>query len=331
MSQPNQPEIAILMPVYNMAGFLEDCVQSIQHQSFQNWELIAIDDFSTDNSYEALMQFAQRDRRIQVCRNDEKGIVPALAKAFNLSRGTFITRMDADDRMPQEKLMRLRSVIGDSTKRVVTGKVRYFSDEGVSEGYLRYEKWLNGLVENHLFEENSFRECVIASPNWMVHRSCFEKDISLAGLKYPEDYDLVFRWMEAGYQIAAVNEVTHFWREHPGRTSRNSEVYQQASFFRLKTDYFVKLKLVANEPVQLIGSGTKAKLVASHLRANQIPFTAFDFGEKWLKKGGRSIHDLNPDHQTILTNWPVSEKIQEEIVAFLKSKKLYFGHNVWLF
>ncbi len=124
---PNEPSISILLPVYNAEPFLAVCLDSILRQTTGDWELLAVDDFSQDRSLELLQQFAQRDRRIQVLTNREKGIIPALRRAFARSKGAFITRMDADDKMAPDKLEALRKTVDDhGTGVVATGFVEYF-------------------------------------------------------------------------------------------------------------------------------------------------------------------------------------------------------------
>jgi len=323
------PEISILMPVFNMSGYLEECIRSIQHQKNISWELIAVDDFSTDDSRQKLERLANENSRIHIFQNRKKGIIPALALAFEKSAGTYITRMDADDLMPADKLFMLYERARKNRKTVATGRVQYFSDSAVSEGYLRYQNWLNTVAEKNDFAVNIYRECVIASPNWMVHRACFEKDITLDSLQYPEDYDLVFKWYQNEYSFESVQQLTHLWREHPARTSRHSEIYQQQTFFKLKTNYFIDLELQDSTYVQLIGAGIKGKLVAAVLTARNITFDWFEYGKK--SDAIKSVEELNNQHKAILTNWPVDEKQQSEILRFLESKKLVLGDNVWLF
>lgn len=325
------PEVSILMPVYNMSGFLQECIESIQDQQRVSWELIVVDDFSMDASLKLLEHFAASDPRIRVFRNSTKGIIPALALAFGHSRGTYITRMDADDVMPQHKLFKLKQMAAGSNRNVATGKVHYFADKAVSPGYIRYQNWLNEVADQDTFSENIYRECVIASPNWMVHRSCFEQKIDLEKLCYPEDYDLVFQWYKNGYTFKSSADLTHLWREHPGRTSRNSDVYQQKSFFKLKTHYFIDLELSGNEPVQLIGNGIKGKLVAAILAERGVPFSWFAYDKTTEKNGMKAVSELSGLYKTILTNWPTDAVVQSEITRFLAEKKLTAGINLWLF
>jgi len=179
------PIITILMPLHNATQYIDDCIESIVKQSFEKWELIIVDDFSTDDTVNFVKKWILNDSRISYFKNEKKGIIPALSTAFNKSKGKYITRMDGDDLMPENKLeLFYNEIKKEQGLIVVTGKVKYFSEEKVSEGYLRYEKWLNEQVDRGTHWKNIYRECVIASPNWMVSRMCFEKIFALTDLVY---------------------------------------------------------------------------------------------------------------------------------------------------
>jgi len=297
----------------------------------EDWELIAIDDHSTDDSFALLSKFSFNDKRIKCFHNTGEGIIDALDTGFKHSIGEYISRMDADDIMPQMKLSKLLELCEDYDKVIASGKVKYFSNKEISEGYEKYENWLNEMSTDKELKKNLYRECVIASPNWMVHRSCFESDIPMNQLIYPEDYDLVFKWVQLGYRFEMHDSVTHMWREHPERTSRNSERYQQASFFHLKTNRFIEYELDNNEEVQLVGAGVKGKLVADILDENQINFRWYDLKADNKSSNILDVNLLDSNHKTIMTVWPDGDKVQDEITSFLESKGLFFGENVWLF
>lgn len=326
-----KPTVSILMSAYNAERFVESCIQSIVAQDFLEWELIIVDDFSTDNTLEVLKEFEQQDYRIHILRNTTKGIIPALALAFSACKGEYISRMDADDIMPVSKLSNLYKIAKQNTKTIATGRVQYFAESLVSEGYIRYQNWLNDVLNDNTFNQNIYRECIVASPNWMVHRSCFDNEIKFAELNYPEDYDLVFRWYQKGFKFSGTSNLTHLWREHPQRTSRNSKIYQQESFFRLKTNYFIKQELKSTEKIQLIGIGKKGKLVATILQENSIPFEWFEYQKEEEMNGVFSVQNLSDKFKTILTNWPIDEGLRREVKSFLDAKGFVFGQNIWLF
>jgi len=142
-----ETKISILLPVFNAAPFLKECIDSILQQTEINWQLLAVNDFSTDNSLEILQAYAAKDARIIALQNTEKGIIAALRLAYKNASGQFITRMDADDRMTPNKLKTLKDLLLENGKNhVATGLLRYFSENELGDGYQRYERWLNDLT-----------------------------------------------------------------------------------------------------------------------------------------------------------------------------------------
>lgn len=296
------PLISLLMPVYNAAPFLEECLDSICQQSYTNWELLAVDDYSTDQSGRILAAYAKKDKRIQVFQNQAKGIIPALRLAFANSKGQFISRMDADDRMSLDKLAKMQDLLLQKGKgTVVTGLVKYFSEAGIRNGYRRYEAWLNKILsEGRAFEE-IYRECVIPSPAWMIHRADLVECGAFEAGQYPEDYDLVFRFYEKAFKIAVVPQTVHYWRDHPERSSRTMEQYANAAYFALKIPYFLKLDYDHTRPLVLWGAGKKGKVVAQLLLNNDVVF-------HWIcdnpAKIGLSIYEVLISAEAKLKDWP---------------------------
>ncbi len=265
--------ISILMPVFNTEPYLQDCLDSICQQTFRDWELIAIDDFSTDDSAGMLEQYSQQDSRIQWQANDEKGIIPALRKAYDQSRGSIIHRMDSDDIMPRNKLENLRAILcerGPGT--VATGKVEYFSTSWeVRRGFLDYASWINQQIEQETIFDDIFMECPVASPAWMMYRKDLEAIGGVVNDQYPEDYDLVFRMYVHGLEPHGCEEVVHLWRDWSDRASRTKEEYADQLFFDLKWHYFLKYKYKGDHPVVLWGAGRKGKKLFKTMRKTEVP------------------------------------------------------------
>ena len=235
-------KISILLPVYNAAPWLEACLSSIVQQTEQDWELLAVNDFSTDNSPTILRAFAQKDARIQVLQNTQKGIIHALRLAFAHSTGDLITRMDADDLMVENKLEVLKKNLLDvGIGHVSTGLVKYFSDEQLGEGYQKYANWLNELALGMTPYDEIYKECVIPSPCWMIYKTDLIRCGAFAPDTYPEDYDLCFRFYKHRIKPVSTRQRIHLWRDHGARSSRTMEVYADNRFFDLKLDYFLEL------------------------------------------------------------------------------------------
>ena len=140
--------ISILTPFKNTSDFLPECLESILNQTYTNWELIVVDDHSTDESFTIVDAYAKQDSRIKLFKNTGNGIIDALRLAFQHSKGNYITRMDSDDMMTPNKLeLMLNDLKAHGKQHIALGLVRYFSDDGVSDGYARYETWLNTLTK----------------------------------------------------------------------------------------------------------------------------------------------------------------------------------------
>ncbi|MEA1787485.1 glycosyltransferase [Arenibacter sp. GZD96] len=291
--------ISILIPFKNTAAFLPECFDSILNQTYTHWEIIAVDDGSEDESWSLVQSYATKHSNIKLRSNHGKGIIPALQTAYKASCGDLITRMDSDDIMTANKLNVLAtSLLRKGAGHVAIGKVRYFSKSGISDGYARYEKWLNGLTQNGTNYTEIYKECVIPSPCWMVYKTDLDRCNAFDLDRYPEDYDLAFRFYEMGLQCIPCSEILHLWRDYAHRTSRTSVHYAQNYFLDIKLYYFLKLDRDAERPLVLWGAGGKGKSIAKKLIESQIHFY-------WLcdnpNKIGKKIYGIEMLHFNVLS------------------------------
>lgn len=265
--------ISILIPFYNAELYLHDCLNSILQQTETNWEVIAINDGSTDKSYDILQSYQKKDARIHCYQANGKGIIAALNQAYSLSSGHLITRMDADDVMESCKLGELKSILTNATQpTVATGLVRYFSDATLGQGYQRYENWLNTLLQSNHPYQGIYKECVVPSPCWMIRREDFDRIGAFDSPVYPEDYDLCFRFYKAGYKISASQKILHHWRDYPQRTSRNDPRLKDQGFLKLKIAYFQELEMENDDSITLWGAGNKGKHLAQIMIEENLNF-----------------------------------------------------------
>lgn len=308
--------ISILTPYRNAEKYIRETALSILGQSHTNWEWILVNDHSAENELEVIADLLN-DPRIVLLKNDGSGIVDALCTAFVQAKGEYITRMDADDIMPDFKLEEMLDALMEKEAQVVTGKVRYFSEtESISPGYLTYEKWLNDRVDQQDFYEHIYRECSLASGNWMMRKTDLENCGGFTGLNYPEDYDLLFRWYQAGYIIKGLDLLTHMWRDHDRRTSKTSTHYQQKAFFSLKINHFIKLDWDSEKQLIVNGTGQKGRLTAKLLIAQKIPFY-------WISHEAEKFAEGIFGHPLFgLDHIPACEKAQILNTTLIPDKKL---------
>ena len=298
LTSMENPLLSILIPFKNTERFLHKCLDSICHQTYKNWEAVVVDDHSIDASRLLVESFSKKEIRIKVVDNNGNGIIQGLRTAYGKSIGQLITRMDSDDVMAPNKLQVMVDALLEHGKgHLAVGQVKYFSATGISDGYARYEKWLNALTAAGTNYSEIYKECVIPSPCWMA----FREDLNTCGAftpdRYPEDYDLAFRFYEKRLKCIPCTQVLHYWRDYDTRTSRTSEHYAQNYFLDIKLHYFLKLDYDSNRPLTLWGAGNKGKEIAKALQKRNIGFY-------WLcdnpKKIGKEIYGTKMRHYSEL-------------------------------
>ena len=320
------------MPAKNVETYVKACIESILDQSFLDWELIVVDDHSTDGTKAILKAFETQDNRIKVLSNNGKGIVDGLRWAYTHSSGEWIHRMDADDIMPGRKLEMLMEQWQPGS--IVTGKVHYFSDEWlVGLGFQNYEAWINDLMESNDFWSDVYMECPIPSPAWLISRADFKAIGGFESHLMPEDYDLCFRAYKSGIEVRTVKEVVHHWRDSQNRTSRKEPIYFPMAYYPLKLHYFLDIDYDPSKDLVLWGAGKKGKRLASLLQERNI---AFRWVTDNVKKQGVSIYNVvlqAPVNlngcQLILAVSAPDDKV--EIQEQLHDSPLVKGKDYWWF
>lgn len=266
-----QYNLSILMPFKNEERFIRQTLESILIQTEKNFEVIAVDDHSSDESAKIVSEYVAKDSRFKLFTNEGCSTICALQTALQNSSGELITRQDADDLLPTDKFKELKNLLlSHGEGHIATGRVKYFCEGELGDGFLKYERWLNELCANNSHEQHLFKECVIASSNWMLFRDDLIKIKAISEAKYPEDYFMVFKIFKHGLKVVSSNNVTHLWRDHPNRASRTLEHYRDQKFFPIKVEFFKKF--YGTENITLWGTGPSGKKLAKELLDADISF-----------------------------------------------------------
>jgi len=149
------------------------CIQSFKDQKLRECdkELIIVDDHSTDNTFQ-LVKSLTSNGEVILTSNKGQGIIDALQTGYAISTGSYISRMDADDIMPENKLASFYDLLQNTDNHIATGMVKYFHlhQSEVGDGYQKYERWLNTIAETSSYYNEIYKECVVASPNWLIRK-----------------------------------------------------------------------------------------------------------------------------------------------------------------
>ncbi len=270
------------MPVFNAAATCDHALASLVAQTFADFEVIAVDDGSTDASLTQLQRWAARDSRIRVIVAPHRGLVQALNHGLDHCSGEYVARMDADDWSHPERLHRQRLLLCEQSDISVAGcLVEAFPPQQVGEGFRIYLDWLNALVQPADIAREIFIESPIVHPSAMMYR---EELLSLGGYQdhgWPEDYDLWLRYHTAGKRFAKVPAPLFRWREHPARMTHTDSRYSVENFIRAKARYLLDGPLRTRTNPIIWGAGKTGRRLAKH-----------------LERGGRQPHcfvDIAPD------------------------------------
>ena len=208
-----EPLVSILLPIHDAQTTLGPSLRSLQRQTLEAWQCIAVDDGSSDASLALCRGFARSDPRIRVFDRPHRGIVQALRHGLEHCRAPLVARMDADDLMHRRRLAAQIAVLDAQPElAAVCCHVRLFPRTTLEDGMREYEKWLAGIDDPESIRREAFVECPIAHPTLMI-RTEILFDFGYHDRGWPEDYDLILRLLERENRLAVVPERLLSWRK----------------------------------------------------------------------------------------------------------------------
>jgi glycosyltransferase involved in cell wall biosynthesis len=284
------PLVSVLLPVRDEADFLSEALASLTAQTFSDYEVLVVDDGSTDGSAEIAEAHARSDDRFRVLRQEPASIVAALELGRVEARGSLIARMDGDDVALPERLAAQEEALADRGLAACGGRISYFPEEAVRDGARRYERWLNGLVTAEAAARDVFVECPLPHPALTIRADVLAAVGGYRDRGWPEDYDLVLRLWAAGHRFRNVETPVLRWREHGARRSRSDPAYSLEAFVRCKVHHLRPTLLTGFPGVVVWGAGPVGKSFARELQAQGTEVTAFVDVDP--RKIGHDVHGV---------------------------------------
>jgi glycosyltransferase involved in cell wall biosynthesis len=214
------PEVSVVMCVYNHASYLPDCIESILSQDGVTFELIAVNDGSTDHSGSILDEYAHGDSRLKVLHQDNLGLTGSLIVGCSMARGRYIARQDSDDISFPGRLRRLRDELDKFPSAVLT------SSSTVLMGP-RGELLSRNLAQSAVFVESW--DATFCHGSLMFRRDAYER---VGGyrpqFRAAQDVDLQFRLSELGAK-RIVPELLYASRKTEDSISATSPIQESLS------------------------------------------------------------------------------------------------------
>jgi glycosyltransferase involved in cell wall biosynthesis len=270
------PSVAVLLPVRNARSTVDGALRSLWRQTWADFEVVAVDDGSTDGSLDILRRHARHDRRLQVLAGTERGLVPGLEQARGATAAPRLARMDADDLCHPERLARqVRYLDAHPDVGAVGSRVRIFPRDCLGPGWRRYEVWLNRLLTPEDHARELFVESPLAHPSVMMRADAVAAVGGYRDRGWAEDYDLWHRLLSAGWKLAKVDAVLLAWRHAPTRLSRNHPNYHLSAFLRARAHYLARHPAFRGGSVAVWGAGKTGRRLAWHLTEEGLRVSRF--------------------------------------------------------
>ena len=334
------PVASVILPYRNSEHTIDRCIKSIINQSFTDWELVAIDDHSIDNSTLKLKRFSLMDNRIKLFQNDGEGIVDALNQGISIAKSDIIIRMDSDDEMlparinEQIEYLRRNQDVG-----LIASSVKYITERNSSfcgKGYSLYVDWSNQILDFRKIQLHQFEESPFAHPS-----VCFRKELVVEHGGYqhgifPEDYELWLRWLSKGVRMEKLKACLLNWYDSENRLSRTGERYSQQAFQGIKAKYltiWIENQKFENRNIRVWGMGKVARRQIKYLLNEGLTIDGYyevdprKIGKFYNGKKIVEIKEISRMRNEFILVLTGSRKAKEKIKEFLCSKNLTIGRD----
>jgi glycosyltransferase involved in cell wall biosynthesis len=291
------PQVSVLMPCYNAAETLSEALDSLCRQTLCDFEIVAVDDGSGDETVQVLRAWQRREPRLVCMERAHEGLIAALNAGLQTCRGEWVARMDADDRAHPQRLEKQAAYLAEHPEVTLAGcRVSGFPAERLREGLCIYLEWQNSLLSDADIRREMFVESPLTHPSVMFRR----KDVLAAGAYqdhgWAEDYDLWLRLYLRGAVFAKLPEMLLEWRERPDRLTRSDGRYSLENFLRAKAHYLAQGPLLGKETVFIWGAGMAGRRLSKHLLRQGVRLEAFfDIDPRKIGGTRRGLPVLPPE------------------------------------
>lgn len=199
-----QPLVSVVMPAYNAEKYIDEAISSVISQTYTKWELLIIDDCSTDGTAKIAERFASQDSRIHLLRNlQNMGVARSRNRGINIARGEWIALLDSDDAWREMKLEKQLAVAESTNADIV-----YCSYSMMDETSAHLSDF---IVPETTSYNDMLKESVLSCSTVLIRRSALQQH-RFSTEYYHEDYVLWLELLKSGYRAAASREVLSDYR-----------------------------------------------------------------------------------------------------------------------
>jgi glycosyltransferase involved in cell wall biosynthesis len=229
--------VSVVLPVYNVAPYLKEALDSILNQTFQDFEIIVIDDCSTDNTIEIAASY--NDSRIKILtKSENKGLIDSLNIGFKAANRKYIARMDGDDISDLKRFEKQLYILENNTEIKVCGS--WLQAFGKDDKIIMHKEHHEQILVNMMVHCSMSLGAVMLDRAW-AEGECFDEN-----KKHVEDYDFWSRVIWKG-KLYNIQEVLYHYRIHETQVSTIHNEIQRKGDIPIKLVFFKKLKYNQNK------------------------------------------------------------------------------------
>lgn len=202
------PVISVITPVYNVGSYLEQCVNSVRSQSFQDWELILIDDGSTDHSAALCDRFAQEDARIRVQHQMNSGVAICRNKGIQLAKGEWICYVDSDDWLEPDYLQTLyENALALKADVCICGRMEEHTNTQRPLPICKEVTIMSSAEAVKAVYQRDLQSCLWAT---ILRKSILQEPVP--SLSRYEDHAVFYKWLSHANRIALLPAMPYHFR-----------------------------------------------------------------------------------------------------------------------
>ena len=328
--------VSVILPFYNAEDVLETAIQSILDQTYCHFELLLINNNSSDRSEEIARRYQMKDPRIKLFHEAKQGIVHALNNGYKNSQGQYIARMDADDEsLPDRLEQQVEFLNKNKDYGMVAGQVQHVSYSADAKSLRRYVDWSNNITTYQEIQKKQFIESPFVHPTIMWRKEVGESYGLYKEGSFPEDYELWLRWLENSVKMHKIPHTVLRWHDLPQRLTRTHSNYSDEAFFRIKSAYlagWLKKHNRFHPDVFIWGASKISRKRTSLLADYGIRIKAFIDTKKTRRLDVPVIYfkNLPPPGSCFVLVYMKHQKIRAEIQSYLHLEGFEEGKNYLL-
>ncbi len=308
------PALSVLLPVRDAAPWLDASLASLWRQSFRDFEVVAVDDGSTDGSGERLERAAAAEPRLRVFHTPPRGLPRAIATAHAHARGPLLARHDADDLSHRQRFEAQVGFLRAHPDVTVVGtRLRLFPAAALRPGMRRWVAWHNALLTHTEMAREVLVESPLAHATALLRRDAVERAGGWRDRGWPEDVDLWLRLLESGARFAKLPRVLYAWRQHPASATWRDPAFSRERIQALQEHSLDRGFLRGRREVALVAVGSSLGRWASALSGRGLHVRVLECGKP--HPGPRPTASLRPPIVLVFGAAPARRRWREALTA----------------